>query len=223
MGRVNSGIKGLDHVLDGGFIKGSVNMISGGTGTGKTTFGLQFIFQGLKMGETCVYISFEEKPADIKEDAASFGWDLGSYEKRGLLKVLYYDPAQVNSLSSALISELESISASRLVLDSISVTGLAIGNPAEVRKLVSNIVNSIKNHSGCTALILSEVGEGSGALSRYGVEEFVADGVILLNYMDSNQNYNRSLMVRKMRRIKHGKDVYPFEIYSNGISLCKRD
>jgi len=224
MNRIKSGIPGLDAVISGGFIEGSVNLVSGGTGTGKTIFGCQFLWEGLKKGESCVYITLEEDPEDIMEDVASFGWDFATYEKKGLFKIIYHDPAQVNNLGTVIISELENLKAKRLVLDSISVMELAIDNPSQIRKRILNLINAIKRQDHCTTLLLSEIAaEETKALSRYGVEEFVVDSVILMSYLGIGEEYNRSLMVRKMRRTNHGKDVYPFDISSRGIGVKKRE
>ena len=82
--RIKTGIPGLDGLMEGGFIQGSVNMVTGSTGTGKTIIGTQFLWHGLQKGETGVYITLEEDPTDIKEDVRSFNWDIGKYEKKGL-------------------------------------------------------------------------------------------------------------------------------------------
>ncbi len=223
MNRIKSGITGLDTLLDGGFIEGSVNLLTGGTGTGKTIFCCQFLWEGLQKGESCVYITLEESPEDIKEDVANFGWDFSKYEKKGLFKIIYHDPAHVNNLSRSIISEIKELKAKRLVLDSVSVMGLVINDSSQIRKSILNIINTIKHQDSCTTLLVSEVEEDKKALSRFGVEEFVVDGVILLNYMGIGEEYNRSLMVRKMRRSNHGKDVYPFEINREGIHVKKAD
>jgi KaiC/GvpD/RAD55 family RecA-like ATPase len=223
MKRVSTGIDGLDGLIEGGFVQGSVNMVTGSTGTGKTIFGTQFMWCGLQKGETCVYITMEEDPIDIKEDVASFGWDFAKYEKRGLCRVIYHDPAQVNNLSSVMTEEISKLKANRLVIDSTSIMGLNIEKPSQVRRRLFGVVSALKNHDGCTALVLTEVPEDSKALSRWGVEEFVVDGVIVLNYLGIGEEFNRSMMIRKMRRTNHGKDIYPFEITSQGIILKAPD
>lgn len=219
--RVKTGIPGLDGLLEGGLVKGSVTMITGSTGTGKTIFGTQYIWNGLLKGETGVYVTMEEDPTDIREDAKVFGWDFEKYEKKGLCKIIYHDPAQVNNLPSVIMEEVTRIKANRLVIDSTSILGLNIERPSQIRRRLFGIVSALKSHDGCTALVLSEVQEDSKALSRWGVEEFVVDGVIVLNYLGIGEDYNRSLMVRKMRRTNHGKDIYPFEISSAGINIRK--
>jgi KaiC/GvpD/RAD55 family RecA-like ATPase len=219
--RVSTGIPGLDGLIEGGFIQGSVNMITGSTGTGKTLFSTQYLWYGLQKGETAVYITMEEDPIDIKEDVKTFGWDFEGYEKKGLCKIIYHDPAQVNNLPSVMMEEISKLKANRLVIDSTSILGLNIEKPSQIRRRLFGVVSALKNHDGCTAVVISEVPEDSKALSRWGVEEFVVDGVIVLNYLGIGEAYNRSLMIRKMRRTNHGKDIYPFEITKNGIVVKK--
>lgn len=217
--RVKTGIPGLDGLLQGGFIQGSVYLLTGSTGTGKTIFGCQFLWDGLQKGETGIYMTLEENPTDIKEDVKQFGWDLEKFEKKGLCKIIYHDPAQVNNIATVMLDELKKLKANRLVIDAISVMGLNLESTAQIRRRIFSIINSIKARGGCTALIISEIPEDSKALSRFGVAEYVTDGVLVLNYLGIGEEYNRSLMIRKMRRTKHGKDVYPFEIGSRGIVI----
>jgi len=219
--RVKTGIPGLDGLMEGGFVQGSSYLVTGTTGTGKTLFACQFLWQGLQQGDPVVYITLEEDPVDIKEDAMLFGWDFATYEKKGLCKIIYHDPAQVNNLGTVMMSEIAALKARRLVIDSTAVMGLSLDTHAQVRRRVYGIINALKSHDGCTALIVSEIPEDSKALSRFGVEEFVVDGVIVLNYLGIGEAYNRSLVIRKMRRTNHGKDVYPFEIASRGIIVKK--
>ncbi len=221
--RIKTGIPGLDGLMEGGLVQGSSYLVTGCTGTGKTIFACQFLWQGLQQGDTGVYISLEEDPVDIKEDAMLFGWDFGAYEKKGLCKIIYHDPAQVNNLGSVMMNEIAALKAKRIVIDSTAVMGLSLDTHSQVRRRVYGIINALKSHDGCTALIVSEIPEDSKALSRFGVEEFVVDGVIVLNYLGIGEAYNRSLVIRKMRRTDHGKDVYPFEITKRGVVVKKAE
>ena len=216
--RISTGIPGLDPLVEGGFIDGSVILLTGGTGTGKNIFSLQFLWHWLQKGESGVYITLEENPTDIKEDGLEFGWDFEKFEKRGLFKIVYHDPAQVNNLGSVIIDEIERLKAKRIVIDSTSVIALNMESHSQVRKFLYNIINTIKR-TGCTGILTSEVPEGSQSLTRFGVEEFVVDGVIILNYLGTVGEYVRSLQIRKMRRTDHGKDVYPLDITHKGIII----
>ena len=215
--RIESGIPGLDPLMQGGFLQNSVNLVTGETGTGKTILCCQFLWHGLQKGDSCLYISLEEDPRDILEDALQFGWDFEKYEKRGLFNIVYHDPAQMSNLGSAIIDEIKRIDAKRLVIDSTSIIGLTIENPSQIRKILYNIISTIKK-TGCTALTTSEIPEGAKRLSRFGVEEFVVDSVIVMNYLEyAAGDLDRSIIIRKMRRTKHGKDIYPIDITPKGI------
>jgi circadian clock protein KaiC len=219
--RIESGIHGLDPLIQGGFLQNSVTLVTGGTGTGKTIFCLQYLWHGLQKGDTCLYISLEESPEDIKEDALQFGWDFEKFEKKGLFRVIYHDPAQVNNLGAVIIDEIKRMDVKRIVIDSTSIVGLTIESASQIRKILYNITGTIKK-TGCTALITSEIPEGTKQLTRFGVEEFVVDGVIVLNYLEyaaGTGGMDRSLIIRKMRRTKHGKDMYPMEISAKGIMI----
>lgn len=215
--RVPTGLPKLDSLLEGGFLKNSMILVTGGTGTGKTILCLQFLWEGLQKGEPCVFLSLEEDPEDIKADARQFGWDLEKYEEKGLFRIMFHDPFETD-VSSVLVNQIEYIKAKRLVVDSMSMLGLYMKDQATVRKQLGKLMKSVKN-AECTTLVTSEIVEESKALSRFGVEEFVVDGVIVLNYLGIGQEANRSLQIRKMRRTDHGKDIYPFKMTNKGIVL----
>ena len=215
--RIESGVPGLDRLISGGLMEDSVTLVTGEAGTGKTIFCSQFLWHGLKKGETCIFITLEEDPEDIKEDAKVFGWDFDSYEKRGLFRLIYHDPAQVNNLGSLIIDEVNSLKAKRLVIDSTSIIGLNLQDASKIRKILYNTINVIKKNN-CTAIITAEIPEGSRGLSKFGVEEFIVDGVIVLNYLEyASGGLDRSLIIRKMRRTDHGKDIYPIDITGKGM------
>jgi len=219
--RLATGIPGLDKLIQGGFLENSVNLVTGETGTGKTMFACQFIWHGLQKGETGVYITLEEDPEDIREDARQFGWDFEKYEKKGLFNIIYHDPAQINNLGSVIIDEVKRLKAKRLVVDSTSVVGMSIEFPFQIRKVLLNIVNTIKR-SECTAVLISESPEGSKMLTRFGIEEFVVDGVIMLRYSSIGERAFGLIEVRKMRRTKHAHGTFDIQISSDGMEVLVR-
>jgi KaiC/GvpD/RAD55 family RecA-like ATPase len=221
--RVKTGITGLDSLMQGGLVQGSVYLVTGGTGCGKTIFGCQYLWYGLQKGETCVYVTLEEDPVDIREDVRSFGWDFEKFEKKKLCKIVYIDPVSTNNINTTILNEIEKVKARRLVIDSTALMGMMLEKESVIRRRIFGIINALKTHDGCTSIIITEIPEGTKKLSRFGVEEFVVDGVIVLNYLGIGEEYNRSLIIRKMRKTDHGKDVYPFEIGSRGIVVRKTD
>lgn len=221
--RIKTGIPGLDSLMQGGLVENSVTLVSGNTGTGKTIFSSQFLYHGLERGDGGVYITMEETPDDIRQDAKQFGWDFPKYEKKKLCDIIYHDPAHINNIGTVIINEVERLRAKRLVIDSTTVMNLNINDPAVIRKKLYSIINTIKKSVGITALLIADISEDSKKLSAYGVEEFVADGVIVLNYLGIEGTTSRSLQIRKMRRTAHGHDIYPMKIGSKGISIKKSE
>ena len=225
--RITTGIPGLDELLEGGFIKSSTILVTGGTGTGKTTFCAQFILEGLKKGEPGIYITLEEDPRDIKRDSKRYGFDFETYEKSATFKFIYQNPFEVSDISSKIENAISSINARRVVLDPISIMGMYIKDPVVLRKRLFEIIGLLKK-TGATTLIVSEIpdneiGErGGGSLSREGVAEFVVDGVIVLNLFGLGVGITRSILIRKMRTTKHGTEVYPMDITNRGI-VIKRE
>lgn len=214
--RVSTGIPGLDKMASGGFLKGSCVLVTGSAGTGKTTLMLQFLWEGLKKGDKCIFITLEESPEDIKADAAQFGWDFAKYEKNGQLRIEMYDPFELTDVNLRLKDLIITNNYERVALDSTSLFGMYIKDDYKIRKGLYSLVSTIKA-TNCTAILSAEIPEDSKLLSRYGIEEFVADGVIVLRYLAMGSTVNRTLEVRKMRRTKTTEGIKSIEIGTKGI------
>ena len=213
--RIPSGIPGLDRLMEGGFLKGSSVLISGGAGTGKTIFCLQYIWEGLERGETCMFITLEEKTGDLIDDVARFGWDLRKYIQSKKLFLEYQDPFQLTDITAPIIEKIKEHKVSRVAVDSTGVFGMYYKDPFEVRKQLFKLISGLKE-SGVTSLLTTELPEDSKTLARFGVEEFIVDGVIKLEFLGLGKS-SFNLQVRKMRRTNHKKDIYPFDITKNGL------
>ncbi|MEM5804710.1 MAG: ATPase domain-containing protein [Candidatus Aenigmatarchaeota archaeon] len=217
--RIPTGIKGLDRYIEGGLIKGSTTLLTGATGTGKTIFCAQFIMEGLRRGEKCIFLTMEETVNDIFNDVNRFGWDLKKYADSGKLIIGYRDPFQLSELMDKLAEKIRREKIERVAIDSTSLFGLYYKDPFEVRKNLFNLLTKLKS-TGATTILTSEMAEGDGTLSRFGVEEFVTDGVIVLRALGiSGSQYDKSMLVRKMRRTNHSTDVHPFKITGQGIEV----
>lgn len=223
--RVESGIPGLDKMIEGGFVKNSTNLIAGNAGTGKTIFGCQYILQGLKIGENGVYVTLEQTKEDILEDVGRFGWDILFRKYIDQNKFMLYStfPTSIKKLEETSFDIIKRINAKRFVLDSLTVASLGweqTTDTSKIRRDVFDMMTTLKK-LGVTSLLLTEIPESENkSLSRFGFEEFLADGVITLNYLEySSGGAPRSLIVRKMRRTDHGNDVYPMAITKNGIVI----
>jgi KaiC/GvpD/RAD55 family RecA-like ATPase len=220
--RISTGIKGLDNLMEGGFIKGSCVLLAGSTGTGKTIFCAQYLHEGLKRGEKCLYITLEESPDDIIGDVERFGWDFRKYAQNGQLTIIYKNPFELVSLPREFLSAITQKGYMRVAIDSTSVVGLYFKNPFEARKQLFVTLNALKR-TGATTVITAEAPEDGHMLTRFGVEEYITDGVLTLHYLGLGGSEYHSLQIRKMRRTDHGKDVYPMRITGDGITIKKTE
>jgi circadian clock protein KaiC len=216
--RINSGIPGLDKLMEGGFVKGSTVLVSGSAGTGKTIFCTQFIWEGLKRGENCMFITLEESPDDIIGDVKRFGWDLQKYIDEKKLFLAAKDPFQMTDIVSPLLDEVKEKKVQRVVIDSTALLELYYKDSSDVRKELFKLLAGLKS-SGTTSMITSELPEEYKTLGKFGVEEFVVDTVIVLHFLGLGEKTYFSLQIRKMRRTNHGKDTYPMEISNRGIEV----
>lgn len=221
---VKTGISGLDILLGGGVPTGNLILLSGVCGTGKTTLGMQYLVSGAKKGENGVFISMEEDLERLKNYAMLFGWDVEKLEKEkklaflqmGLLK--WKEIYKLESFFQRIKETIEKVKAKRLVLDSLSVLGYHIRESFELRR-VAFFLGKMLKEADCTALVISEVPEGSNKLSSFGVEEYVADGVILLQFLEVGERLIRTIVVRKMRGMEHSTKICPMRITSKGMEV----
>lgn len=221
--RCPTGIEGFDNLVEGGFVGGSSVLLTGGTGCGKTTFGMQFLYNGaVKYGEPGVYISFEQHPKDIIRDCSRYGWDLQSCINKGLLEMSFIEPYSFEEFSTIIEDSIRASKAKRLVVDSTSVFGLYLRDEHDVRKKIFELLRLVRK-TECTTLLISEILEDSKGLSRFGVEEFVSDGVVVMYYLGIGTETHRSLMVRKMRGTDHDEDIHPIEFGKGGITVKSKD
>lgn len=206
--------------MEGGFVKGSTVLISGGAGTGKTIFCVQYIMEGLRRGENCMFITLEQRPEDIIGDVKRFGWDLEKYTKSKKLLLEYQDPFQVADITSPLLDKIQQHKIQRVALDSTAVFGMYYKDAFEIRKQLFKLLNGLKGID-VTSLLTSELPEEPKTLAKFGVEEFIVDGLIILHFLGIGEKNYHSLQIRKMRRTDHAKDVFPMEIGDKGIVIRK--
>ena len=223
MERVKTCIQGLDELMGGGIPKMQLTLLTGTSGTGKTTFCTQFMFNGVKkLNENGVYLTLEEPIDSIKENAKSLGWDFDALEKTKKFAFIRYDPFHIEEVFSMLESTVRQIKAQRVVVDSVSAIGLHIKDKTELRRMIFNL-SLILRKLGCTALITSEIVPGSKGISRYGVEEFVSDSVIVLYYERLQSTFSRALQVWKVRGSAHSEKLHPYKIDNEGITVYPKE
>jgi KaiC/GvpD/RAD55 family RecA-like ATPase len=217
--RTKTGMEGLDEIMNGGVPKGQLVLLSGTCGTGKTTICSQFIYNGLtKYNENGVYLSFEEMPENIKNNLKQFGWDFSKFEKEKRFSFIKYDPYHIEEIFDILESSVRSINAKRVVIDSISALGIYVRDKAELRRMIFNL-STVLRKLGCTAIIVSEIVPGTSGISRYGVEEFVTDSVVVLYYERDEFTFNRAIQVWKMSGSDHSKKLHPYKITNKGVTV----
>ncbi len=225
MEKVSTGIEGLDEMLGGGIPKGHVVAVVGSFGTGKTTFGLQFINEGLKQGENGIYISLEEDVDSIIETAESFGWDFQKHMDDNRLAIFKIEPGDaataINKIQSEFPDYIKSFNAKRLVLDSASLLEMTFDSKKEARTNLFYLAKMVKS-AGATALFTAEADPRNPQTSKDGIVEYTADGVILLSYEVSGGEVQLAIRVVKMRRTMHIRAVKPYEITDGGIVVKPR-
>lgn len=232
--RVTTGVLGLDERMQGGFVKGSVNLVTGKTGTGKTAFCANFLYGGVQNGESVVYVTTEERREDLAEDIwEMFGWNILDLEDEGMVTVTSIKPMfpskeieNLNRLIRSYISDLlnevseavQSVDADRVIIDSISVIEMFIKDEYMARVALSSLLNNLRE-MGVTALLTGSVPETSEGLSGGGIIEYLVDAILLLEFVPVAEGYNRTLEIRKMRRTDHDVSIMPFEYRSDGLAL----
>lgn len=217
--RIQSGIPGLDRLVQGGIPEKDLILLSGTCGSGKTIFGLQFLASS---SDKSIYVSFEEPIPQIKATAASFGWDTEKMESEGRLKFLKYDPFKLEDIFEIIQSNIREINATRVVIDSISALGVYVKDAGELRRMILQVSSMLRKNS-CTSIMISEVLVNKNSLSRFGVEEFVSDGVIVLHNKLIAGEYRRGISIWKMRATDHSRKIHPYKITGKGITVYPED
>ncbi len=222
-----TGITGLDEITKGGLPKGRPTLICGGAGSGKTLFAMEFLVRGaIDYGEPGVFMTFEETPEDLAKNFISLGFGINDMVSRGLIAMdhIYIDRSEVQEtgeydlegLFIRLGYAIDSIGAKRVVLDTIESLFAGLSNIPILRAELRRLFNWLKER-GVTAVITGERGEK--LLTRYGLEEYVADCVILLDFRIQEQLSTRRLRIVKYRGSSHSSDEYPFLIDESGLSI----
>ena len=240
MNRIASGIPGLDSLIEGGFPQNRTVLVSGGCGTGKTIFALQFLYNGaLKSKEPGIYVTLDERPDLVREDCMRFGWDLKKLEKQGLLEIIdatvakiglpseeeFAMPAtgyDIDKLLIEIMRAVKRIGAKRVVIDSIPSLGFNFESEGDVRNAILKL-SYILTRAEVTSVLISELDDEKLKFGKYGVEEYVSDGVIVLHFLSAAAESNRTLFIRKMRSTKHSEDLHPVKITDKGIEIKKAE
>jgi len=247
MEREKTGIPGMDELIQGGIPKGSISLVSGSPGTGKSIFSQQFLREGVKnQDQRCLYISFEEEPKNIIRQAEGFGWNLKELQATQKLKIIYNDITkrtldENETYIDIIKGQIEKFDPDRLVIDSLtplsnfpvsfeelSQYGLAtdfdrfspigIQQDLLIRLQMHKLINAVRSED-CTSILISEIKKDSKWMSADHVTEFLSDNVIMLKYPGGN--IKRTLKVEKMRGTDHYEDEAALDITEDGIQVEK--
>jgi circadian clock protein KaiC len=222
-------IEGFDEITHGGMPRGRTTLVSGTSGTGKTLLAVQFLYHGIKHFDTPgLFITFEESPTDIVQNACSFGWDLQSLIDEGKLFILDASPDPegqeiVGSFDlSALIERIQyairKYKAKLVSIDSVTAVFQQYDTPSVVRREIFRLVARLKRLE-VTSIITTERTEEYGPIARFGVEEFVSDNVVIVRNVLEGERRRRTIEILKLRGTTHMKGEYPFTITNDGINI----
>jgi KaiC/GvpD/RAD55 family RecA-like ATPase len=219
-GRVPTGIKGLDDIMGKGFETNSVNLIRGGTGTGKTIFCLQFLYNGAKKyDEPGVYISFSEPKESIYDTASGVGCDLEELEKKGKFAFIKHSPHEVERIlkegGGTLRDTIDDLKAKRLVIDSLTAYALFFENPYRASEGILGLFDILKGWD-ITSIVTDEKEVDLQSLES-GRLGFLSDSIIHMYYLRTDSVRVRGLEIVKMRHTSHSDRILPFRIEKNGI------
>jgi KaiC/GvpD/RAD55 family RecA-like ATPase len=244
--RLGFGIPELDKALGGGIPKGNVVLISGGPGTGKSTFCLRYLLEGARKGHRGVYISTEQTPEELRRQASRYGWEFPAFEEKGLIRFVFVNILKEATFMDEVRGALKAASPDRVVIDSLTAfSGYAAMNefarqtalkqqvgmrvvdlsrllPRRVsetsmtRQMLASLISEVKGFKA-TTLLTSELPEKSGYLSSDGISEFLSDGVVLLHHLGVGLTQFRSLNIRKMRYTGHSSEYFAYEFGDDGI------
>jgi KaiC/GvpD/RAD55 family RecA-like ATPase len=228
--RVSSGISGIDEMLKGGFIPNKIILLRGGPGTGKTIFSLQYLTEGAKKGQKGLYVTLEEPLESIRKTSANLGFDLEKYEKQNLIKT--FDGSEMvykfseekrgyeaqRPVISSIVNQMnilvKDFGAKRLVIDPITSAIIHQRFPTDKRLEILELMKGLRKMD-CTSLITSE--SASSSEDDFFVEEYLADGVVILSNSMRNFAVTKTVWVEKMRGLKHDDQPRKYEISDKGI------
>ncbi|MDG6994335.1 MAG: AAA family ATPase [Nitrososphaerota archaeon] len=225
LSKIRSGIDGFDELVNGGLPRGQSVLVTGGTGTGKSTLAMQFVYRGAKVyDEPGIYVTLEETVPSILRNTASYGWDIESLQKKDKIALLDVSPAvsgqlrriEVTDVFSNISTLWKKLGAKRIVIDPITVFGMQAESQMQLRQDLIRF-SSLLKQLDATIMFVTEIPEENQGLSRYGIEEFIADGVVVLYYSRVGGLRVRGIEIRKMRGTSHKEGTFPIKIGETGL------
>jgi circadian clock protein KaiC len=227
--KIRTAIEGFDDISHGGLPQGRTTLVSGTSGTGKTLFAIQFLYNGIvNFEEHAVFVTFEESPTDIIQNALSFGWNLQTLIDEGKLFILDASPDpegqditgdfDLSALIERIQYAIRKYKASRVAIDSVTAIFQQYDAAGVVRREIFRLTARLKQ-IGVTTVMTTERIDEYGAVARFGVEEFVSDNVVIVRNVLDGERRRRTLEILKLRGTSHMKGEYPFTITGQGINI----
>ena len=219
--RVKTGIVELDEMLRGGFMPSDAVMIAGSAGTGKTTLALQYLVNGVSLGEPGIYVTFEELPDQVYRDAKNFGWDLRKMEEKDKFRIICTSPNLImeSGEDSLLEDVIRDIQPRRLVVDSLSHLEMFV-KKGDMRMEAYRVIRYLKTR-GVSSVLLWESPQISGSsfsITDVGLS-FLVDCIIALKPVEIESSLRKALLILKMRGSDHDKRLREYDITSHGIAI----
>lgn len=223
MEKIRTGIEGLDKMLGGGLIQGRPYLIAGGPGLGKTILSTQFLVEGTKTSERGLFLSLEERAAELSQDISQFGWDLSRIkiidtiqEDSGMWTirtdtVVSRPEISLTNLTNIVKEKLKTFKPKRLVIDSITTIKMMYEQPVKARRELLSLMNFLSK-TGCTSLLTVETYNEDTTM-----EEFLASGVIKIHKIDNRGEQVSAISIEKMRGTDFDHHLRPMKITSKGI------
>jgi circadian clock protein KaiC len=219
--RVPTGIAGLDSLIEGGFLKGDVILLAGRTGSGKTIFSTQFIYNGaVKYGEEGVYATFEEDAKTLKRNMLRFGFNIEKLEKEDIIRVIDLEGLKGEGLGANIdyiLGTLKEINGKRLVIDSLTAFLAGCTESFEYRTFMHLVYRMLKTHKYTTIMTCS-VPTGAQTLGL-GIEEFVADSVLFLENVIDGLELKTRFLIHKMRGTDHSRKYHNVIVTNKGLQI----
>lgn len=235
--RTKSGVFGLDELIGGGIPSGRNVLLTGAAGSGKTIFGMQYIYYGIKeFSEPGIFVTMDERPFYLKEEMKTFGWDLQRLIDEGMLVLIdgsdakidmgtendYYEVPirgfDIDKLILEILRQAKRINAKRIVIDSGTMMALRMISEEEQKIAFAKIMQAMVRIDA-TTLIVSETNLGHNDYSRFGIEEHICDGIFALSIDSDIHAGTRNIHIRKLRATKHSEKKHKMEITQNGIRI----
>jgi circadian clock protein KaiC len=232
--KVRSGIPGFDSIVSGGFRSGKSVVLSGPPGSGKTTFGMQFLSSGARdFDERGIFVTLSQSPSEIKNDFISFGWNVQQLIDDGKLIIIDARPFKKEEgfialdeslyrgetmpfmhLTQLIVSSIKRINAKRIVIDSLTVLSMQYSNNFYIRQGLQGMVQALEDQS-CASILISETDDSS----KLPVEWYIASCVVALSHLRKEDTMERTLQIVKMRGMKHSEQIFPIKIGEMGLQV----